>query len=124
MPTIHNRIRQIRTEQKLSQQAFGEKLGVTRNVINNMENKDVEPKALFINHLCNVFNVNKEWLLTGKGEIYTSTEEDILLGEALAYITTCENEKLKKIVIDLCKLEDIYVDAICTTVDGIISDRK
>ncbi|EQF24601.1 helix-turn-helix family protein [Clostridioides difficile CD160] len=122
--TISKRIKKIRKDANLSQPAFGEKLGVSKDVISNIEYDRVEPKPLLINYMCEIFGINKEWLLTGKGETYTSTEEDILLGEALAYITTCENEKLKKIVIDLCKLEDIYVDAICTTVDGIISDRK
>ncbi|AXU53316.1 helix-turn-helix domain-containing protein [Clostridioides difficile] len=122
--TISTRIRKIRKDANLSQPAFGEKLGVSKDVISNIEYNRVEPKPLFINYMCDVFNVNKEWLLNGVGNMYISTEDDILLGEAFAYITTCENEKLKKIVINLCKLEDIYVDAICTTVDGIISDRK
>ncbi|MGO0904957.1 helix-turn-helix domain-containing protein [Clostridioides difficile] len=122
--TISTRIRKIRKDANLSQPAFGEKLGVSKDVISNIEYNRVEPKPLFINYMCDVFNVNKEWLLNGVGNMYISAEDDILLGEALAYITTCENEKLKKIVIDLCKLEDIYVDAICTTIDGIISDRK
>ncbi|HBH3438247.1 TPA: helix-turn-helix transcriptional regulator [Clostridioides difficile] len=122
--TISTRIRKIRKDANLSQPAFGEKLGVSKDVISNIEYNRVEPKPLFINYMCDVFNVNKEWLLNGVGNMYISTEDDILLGEAFAYITTCGNEKLKKIVINLCKLEDIYVDAICTTVDGIISDRK
>ncbi|UDN60597.1 helix-turn-helix domain-containing protein [Clostridioides sp. ES-W-0016-02] len=121
--TISTRIRKIRKDANLSQPAFGKKLGVSKDVISNIEYDRVEPKPLFINYMCDVFNVNKEWLINGIGDMYISLEDDILLGEAFADITMSENEKIKKIVINLCKLDDIYVDAMCTIIDGIISDR-
>ncbi|EGT4169757.1 TPA: helix-turn-helix transcriptional regulator [Clostridioides difficile] len=120
---INKRIKEIREDINLSQQKFGEKLGVSRDVISNIENNRVEVKTVFINHMCEIFNINKEWILTGEGEIYISVEDDILLGEAFADITMSENEKIKKIVMNLCKLDDIYIDAMCTIIDGIISNK-
>ncbi|HGM3772757.1 helix-turn-helix domain-containing protein [Clostridioides difficile] len=96
---------------------------MSRDVISNIENNRVEVKTVFINHMCEIFNINKEWILTGEGEIYISVEDDILLGEAFADITMSENEKIKKIVMNLCKLDDIYIDAMCTIIDGIISNK-
>ncbi|HBG6316230.1 TPA: helix-turn-helix transcriptional regulator [Clostridioides difficile] len=120
---INKRVKEIREDTNLSQQKFGEKLGVSRDVISNIENNRVEVKTVFINHMCEIFNINKEWILTGEGEIYISVEDDILLGEAFADITMSKNEKIKKIVMNLCKLDDIYVDAMCTIIDGIISNK-
>lgn len=69
---LSERIKQIRKAEKLSQIKFGEKLGVSRDVINNLENSRVDPKPLFINHLCISFNINKDWLLNGTGNMYNS----------------------------------------------------
>ncbi|HBH3701009.1 TPA: helix-turn-helix domain-containing protein [Clostridioides difficile] len=107
---INKRIRKIRKDANLSQPAFGEKLGVSKDVISNIEYNRVEPKALFINHLCNVFNVNKEWILTGKGEIYTSTEDIYSTLEEVFYkIASSKDENLKELVINISKLDATYI---------------
>ena len=69
---IHERIKALRKPLGLSQTEFGKKLGVTRSVILNIELKKVSPKDIFIEHICIVFHVNKEWLLHGTGEMFTS----------------------------------------------------
>ncbi len=56
----------------LSQAEFGAKIGVSRDVIGNIEYDRVEPKDVFISHVCAVFNVNEEWLRTGNGEPFNS----------------------------------------------------
>ncbi|WP_373205242.1 helix-turn-helix domain-containing protein [Clostridium tertium] len=72
MNKISDRIKFIRISTNLTQTKFGQKLGVSRDVINNIENSRVEPKALFLNHLCNSFDIAKEWLLNGTGDMYNS----------------------------------------------------
>ncbi|MEW9490127.1 helix-turn-helix transcriptional regulator, partial [Clostridioides difficile] len=52
---INKRIKEIREDINLSQQKFGEKLGVSRDVISNIENNRVEVKTVFITHMCEVF---------------------------------------------------------------------
>jgi len=64
---IAERIKLVRKKAKMSQQEFGKHLGVSRDVIGNIEYSRVEPKGLFIDHLCNIFNIDKHWLLTGDG---------------------------------------------------------
>ncbi len=51
---INKRIKEIREDINLSQQKFGEKLGVSRDVISNIENNRVEVKTVFITHMCEV----------------------------------------------------------------------
>ena len=53
---------------KLSQAAFGETLGVNRDVINNIENNRLakpEQKLSLLKLICKEFSVNEEWLLNG-----------------------------------------------------------
>lgn len=71
-----NRIKAIRIALKLSQREFGEKLGVSRDVISNIEYARVQPKELFLTHICQLYKVNKHWLETGEGEMFTEAAEE------------------------------------------------
>ncbi len=109
---IHERIKEIRVDQGLSQSKFGEKLGITRDMLSNIEYNRVTPKPIFINHLCETFNVNKDWLLTGEGEKYNKKDKDeefLHLVKAL----NAENDDYKKRIIQLMlklkKDEDWYL---------------
>ncbi|HGS8960201.1 TPA: helix-turn-helix domain-containing protein [Clostridioides difficile] len=109
--TISKRIRKVRKDANLSQPAFGEKLGVSKDVISNIEYNRVEPKPLFINYMCDVFNVNKEWLLNGVGNMYISAEENrySTLREVFYKIVSSKDENLKELVINLSKLDATYI---------------
>ena len=63
------RMKLARKEREMSQQEFGRHLGVSRDVISNLESNRVDPKEPFINHMCRIFSINKEWLLNGTGEM-------------------------------------------------------
>ncbi len=67
---MKNRVRIIRNQLNLSQREFGEKLGVSRDVISNIEYGRVQPKELLLKHMCQLFNVNPVWLHTGNGKIF------------------------------------------------------
>lgn len=68
---MYKRIKKIRQVLGLSQREFGEKLGVSRDVISNIEYNRVEPKEVFIKHLCKTYNVNREWIEFDQGEMFT-----------------------------------------------------
>ena len=76
---MKTRIKELRKSFSLSQAAFGKKLGVSRDVINNIEqgrNKN-NMSDIFIGHICNTFNVNETWLRTGEGEMFVkNTTQD------------------------------------------------
>jgi len=120
---INERIKQIRKENKLSQENFGKSLGVSRDVINNIENNRVEPKELFINYLCKSFNINKKWMVTGKGEIYRISKEEDLLGKALADISLSENENLQNIAKKLTQLNENHIELINNLIDNLIEKK-
>lgn len=78
-----NRIKTVRETLKLSQREFGEKLGVSRDVISNIEYGRVQPKELLLNHMCQLYNINEAWLKTGEGEMFKTSEEISKADEAL-----------------------------------------
>lgn len=74
---LSNRIKAIREALKLSQREFGEKLGVSRDVISNIEYNRVPPKELLLRHICELYNVNQHWLETGEGEMFNGDPDEV-----------------------------------------------
>lgn len=68
---MHDRIKELRKKQlKMTQEEFGQRLGVTRDTIGNIElNRLARPdqKLSLIRLMCKEFNVNEEWILHGTG---------------------------------------------------------
>ncbi len=76
--TISERVKALRKELKLSQTEFGEKIGVKRDVISNIELERAPVKDLVIRMICRTFNVNPLWLEKGEGEMFLETPDSIL----------------------------------------------
>ena len=73
---MHSRIKQIRTFYKLTQQEFADRLKVSRSNIANYEKDNRTPIDAMIVLICREFNVNEDWLRTGKGEMFTAVNRD------------------------------------------------
>lgn len=71
-----NRIKLLRNTLSLSQTAFGERLGVSRDVITNIEQgRNKSPISdIFIHHICSTYNVNPDWLRTGEGDMFNPVD--------------------------------------------------
>ena len=80
---IYERVRELRKKHlKLSQTDFGEKIGVSRSVINNIELNTLakpEKKVSLMKLICKEFNVNEDWLLNGNGEMFNVTPADMMV---------------------------------------------
>lgn len=70
------RVKALRKETGMSQDAFGKTLGVSRSVVNNWERGVVEPTEMVILHFRNTFHVREEWLRTGEGPMYEETPKE------------------------------------------------
>lgn len=77
---MKERIKALRKQLKMTQEDFAKRLGLARNSIANYEIGRREPTNAIINSICREFNVNEEWLLTGKGKMFIDFTE----GEELA----------------------------------------
>lgn len=76
MSIYAERIRELRRLLSLSQTEFGHAVGVTRSVIVNCELNRTEPNPIFIDHLCDVFEVNREWIRGEDVEPFDSGMKD------------------------------------------------
>ena len=67
---MKDRIKKLRKELNLTQNQFGEKIGVKGNTITNYETGLRTPTDTVINNICKTFNVNEHWLRDGTGEMF------------------------------------------------------
>ena len=78
---VYERIKYIRKKElNMTQEEFGQALGVSRSVIANIEYNRLarpEQKEPIIKLICKQFHVNESWLRTGEGEPFAyDLEED------------------------------------------------
>lgn len=66
--TIGDRIRQIRKEERLTQEEFGARIGVKGNTVTGYERGNRRPSDSVVNYICHIFGINQTWLRTGEGE--------------------------------------------------------
>lgn len=76
MHTIGNRIRELRKALKLNQSDFAGRIGSVQNTITGYETGRREPSNQVITLICREFNVNEDWLRTGKGEMFAPVNRD------------------------------------------------
>ena len=75
---IGDRIKKIRKELDLTQQRFGERLGVKGNTIAQYELGRSNPVDSVISLMIREFNVSEDWLRYGKGEMFKPAPSDVL----------------------------------------------
>ncbi len=73
---MHERIKKLRKELRLTQQEFADKLGTSRNNIAGYEAMRREPSGAVIALICKTFNVNEQWLRTGEGQMFNTTTRE------------------------------------------------
>ena len=102
---IKERIKAVRASQspKLNQTEFGERLGLSRNEIANLELGRVEPSPSVINLICMTFDIDPLWLKDGIGEMKKPPADD---DELVDRVMAGENEYAKSVMKAFAKLSD------------------
>lgn len=72
--TINERIKFLRKEKGLTQKTLASTLGITQSGVSFLEQEGSSVSDQTIKLICTVFGVREEWLRTGEGEMYSSTE--------------------------------------------------
>lgn len=72
----NERVKEVRKALRLTQEKFGERIGVKKNTISQIEsgiNGVTDQLRLAV---CREFNVNEDWLRTGEGSMFVEPDED------------------------------------------------
>lgn len=104
--TIGERVKELRKQINLTQQAFADRLNLKRNTVGSYEVNVVDPSDRTISDICREFNVNETWLRTGEGEMFNKITQSEKLAAFLADITANEEDSFKRQFVEvLAELE-------------------
>ena len=123
--SLGDRVRKIRESQtisgkKMTQEAFGESLGVSRSVIANIEYGRGEPNPAVLRLICKTYNVNLSWLMDGEGEMCPPETEDDLTVKIVRLLEG-ENETAKKVFQAFASFGEDDWKTVQRFIDGLIS---
>ena len=74
---MNERLRKLRKALNMSQTAFGKRVGLKQSTITGYETGNRIPLDSVILLICKEFNVNEEWLRSGKGDMFLPIEEEV-----------------------------------------------
>ena len=93
---MNTRIRKVRTDSGLKQDAFAKKLGLTKNFISLVETGGREPSDRTISDICREFNINENWLRTGEGDMRSPQTRNQEIMAFANRVMTDEDESFRK----------------------------
>ncbi len=107
---IGQRIKQIRSSKKLTQDDFAEIIGLTKNFISLIETGNRTPSDRTISDICRVFHVNESWLRTGDGEMFKPVNRDAELAAFLGDIMKDEDDDYRRRLLSVLQRLDRIED--------------
>lgn len=131
---MNKRIAQLRKELNLRQREFAEKVGVSTGAVGSWESGSTVPGDARIGVICSVFNVRREWLEHGEGEMYESPNKRFVDDMMAMYNSLPEDKRqmwhdvVKAIVAAdgnlqkmVCNVENVYKNANVSNVNGHVT---
>ena len=77
--TQGERIREVRKTLGLTLEKFGEKIGMKKNSVSQLENGKNSVTEQVIKLICREYNVDPTWLTTGEGEMFVESDNEFML---------------------------------------------
>lgn len=106
---MNNRIKNVRKKLHLTQAEFGQKIGLTRDAVANIEGNRIEIKDIVIKSICREFKIDSDWLVNGTGgddreDIFKDDDSD---AQAIVdSVMTGDNDFAKKVLVKFAKLSE------------------
>lgn len=108
--TQGERIREVRNALGLTLEKFGDRLGVTKVAISNIEKGNRNLTEQMTKAICREFNVDYMWLTTGDGEMFIDNDDDFI--ERIDRIMAGEDEARKNLFKFMLELSDDDIAAL------------
>ena len=120
---IQPRIQTLRQALGMSQTDFGRKIGVTRSVLSNLDLGITTLQDPLLSLVCSVFNVRREWLETGSGEMFDHPDTEAPFYNAVGSISNDDPDSFRKrFVVALAELDDAELDAMERFIRSLLCD--
>ena len=96
MSAENDRIKEVRKVLGLTQEKFGEKVGMKKSSLSTMETGVNAVSNQLRAAVCREFHVREEWLRTGEGEMFEDRTPDQAIVDFAADLVNVEDDAFKK----------------------------
>ena len=104
---MNERIKELRKTLNLTQQAFADRIGTSRNNVAGYEIGSRSPSEAIISLICREFNVNEHWLRTGEGEMFIEMSKEDEISSMIHNMLSGESADFKeRLIKTLSTLKD------------------
>lgn len=93
---MKDRIRQVRKDNNLSMEKFGERIRITKSSVSLLESGKNSPSEQTFKLICDEFNINEDWLRTGKGEMKKNRTKNQEIGAFMNDVMDLPDKTFKK----------------------------
>lgn len=108
--TQGERVKEIRKTLGLTLEKFGEKLGVGKTAISNIEKGNRNLTEQMTKSICREYGVDYIWLTTGNGEMFVENDDDFI--EKIDRIMAGEDDTRKNLFKFMIELSDDDIEAL------------
>ena len=98
---INARIKELRKSLKLNQTEFGARIGLKTSAMSKMEQEGSAITEQSITLICEKFNVRREWLVNGTGEMLQETEDALFASFVERYNLNEDEQVLARYILNL-----------------------
>ena len=105
--TLNERVKQLRKTLDLTMEKFGDRLGVKKNSISQIESGKNSLTEQMIKSICREFDVDEEWLRNGTGSMFIERTRDEEIANFIGTIQSVDDDSfMKKFISMLAKLDE------------------
>lgn len=112
-------MRELRKSLKLTQQEFGNKIGLSKASIGNIENGIINLTDRNVSLICSTYNVNENWLRNGEGEMFNQMSEDEEFAYMIGALLVDDQEDKRKFIRLMLDLDESYWPIVTELIEGI-----
>ena len=125
MNHLNERINYLIKSLGMKKTAFAEKLNVSQAFVSQLCSGVKQPSERTIQDICTKFNVNEEWLRTGKGEIFIRLSRNDEISKFVGELMKEEEDSFKnRLIAELAALDDTGWDVLETFLNSIQPKEK
>lgn len=120
--TQGERVKEVRKSLGLTLEKFGEKIGLKKNSVSQIENGKNSLTEQVVKAICREYNVDYMWLTSGDGEMFVESDDDFF--ERIDRIMAGENETRKNMFKSLLYASDEDIEALARIIELFSNAKK
>lgn len=120
--TQNERVKEVRKSLNLTLEKFGERVGVGKTAISNIEKGNRNLTEQMTKSICREFGVDYIWLTTGEGVMFVESDDDFL--ERIDRIMAGENDDKKAMIKALLYASDDDIAIVNNMINSYLQFRN